>query len=78
MNYDGAFDTGTGSTGLRVVVRNGQSLLVGGDGAKVIANCPEVVKALTVKLGVELVVKRKYGKIILVSDSKIVCQEHSV
>ncbi|PPD99288.1 hypothetical protein GOBAR_DD03689 [Gossypium barbadense] len=77
MKCDGAFDTGSGSAGLEVVVRNGQGSLVDGDGAKVIADYPEVIKALAGKLGVELAVKRKYGKIILESDSKIVCQEHS-
>ncbi|PPR93567.1 hypothetical protein GOBAR_AA27099 [Gossypium barbadense] len=43
-----------------LVVRNGQGSLVDGDGAKVIADYPEVIKALAVKLGVELAVKRKY------------------
>ena len=75
VNSDGGFRKESGNVGIRVVVRNVKGVLVDGYSGRVKADNELVVEAMTVRKGIKLVLKKKFQKMVVEMDSKIVYDE---
>ena len=64
-----------GTTGIRVVVRNAEGCLVDGCCEAVKADNSLVVEAIAVRKGLKVAIEKKYQKVVLEMDSRVVHYE---